>query len=54
MNTGKYVDAEGITRWSTDKKYTKEEQKQQRDEFLKEANSGKQICLTDLMINHGM
>lgn len=52
--TGKYTDKDGVIRWNTNKKYNKKEQAQQRDEFQNEADSGKVICLTDLMINHGM
>lgn len=43
-----------VVRFNTNKKYTKDELKKQREDFSKLANSGKQICLTDLMINHGM
>lgn len=43
-----------IIRWDTNKKYTKEELKQQREEFEEQAQKGKKICLTDLFINHGL
>lgn len=43
-----------VVRWRTDRNYTKEELKAQREEFSREAESGKMICLTDLMINHGL
>jgi len=43
-----------VVRWKTDKKYSKEELKQQRKEFTKAAEAGKMLCLSDLMINHGM
>jgi hypothetical protein len=43
-----------VIRWDTKKKYTKEELKKQREQFVKQAKNGKVICLTDLMINHGM
>ena len=54
MNTGKYIDKDGGVRWKTDKQYTKEEKAQQREEFAKEAKCGTRLCLTDLMINHGI
>ena len=54
VNAGKYTDKDGVVRWLTDRKYTKEEQKEQRAAFMKDADEGKVICLTDLMINHGM
>lgn len=43
-----------IVRWDTKKKYSKKELEQQRKEFTEKAKEGKVICLTDLMINHGM
>ncbi len=54
VDAGKYIDKDGVVRWLTDRKYTKEEQKKQRTDFVNEAEAGKQICLSDLMINHGM
>jgi len=49
-----YIDKDGVTRWDTNKKYTKKELKQQREEFEKVTDSGAQLCLSDLMITHGM
>ncbi len=54
VDAGKYTDKDGIVRWATDRPYTKEERRKQRADFVKDAEDGKQICLTDLMINHGM
>ncbi len=45
---------QSVIRFKTDRKYTQAELAQQREEFDKEAKAGKVICLSDLMINHGM
>ena len=52
--TEKQKDGSDLVRWKTDKKYTKSELEQQRNEFESAAKSGKVICLSDLMINHSM
>lgn len=52
--TEKLKDGSEVVRWDTSKKYTKEELKKQREEFLKTAKAGKLLCLTDLFANHGM
>lgn len=55
---GKYSetgrDGREVVRYATKGRYTKEEQAAMRDDFVKEAKAGRQICLSDLMINHGM
>lgn len=43
-----------VVRFDTNKKYTNEELEAQREQFSKDADAGKVICLTDLFINHGM
>lgn len=54
METGKYLDEDGSVRWKTDRQYSEEERKKMRDEFQEEAKKGKLICISDLMINHGL
>jgi len=54
MYVKKEKDGSETVRWDTNKKYTKAELGQQRQEFEDAAKSGEVLCLTDLMINHGM
>ncbi len=54
MKIEKDNQGQNVVRWDTKKKYTKEELKKQRKEFEQEAKKVSLICLTDLMINHGM
>ena len=61
MKTGRYVKESNVAgkieetvHFDTTKKYTKEELKAQRNQFSEDAKAGKVICLSDLMINHGM
>ena len=51
IENGKTIET---VRFDTTKKYTQRELKTQREQFSKDAQAGKIICLTDLMINHGM
>ena len=43
-----------VVRWDTKKKYTKQELEKQREEFSNLAKQGKKLCISDLMINHGL
>ena len=55
---GKYTetmpDGRELVRYATNGRYTNEQLEAQRQDFEKEARAGKLICLSDLMINHGM
>ncbi len=53
--TGKYVDKDGVVRYDyKNRKFTPEQLKAQREDFEKEAEKGKKICISDLMCSHGM
>jgi len=59
--TGKLVSVEKngpenrvIISWDTKRKYTSEQKAKQREEFTKAAQDGQLICLSSLMITHGM
>ena len=61
MNNGRYVQeysergkVKEVIRYNTNKKYSKQELEVQREQFEKDAKAGKVLCLSDLMINHGM
>lgn len=54
VNTGKYIGKDGVIRYDYKKKYTKEQLKAQREDFEKEAQTGKMICISDLMCSHGL
>jgi len=61
MDTGKKVTVEKIGHeyrtvigWDTEMKYTEDEKKQQRAEFIREAKEGHVINLSSLMITHGL
>lgn len=43
-----------VLRFKTNKKYSKKERAEQWKEAEKAIHQGKQICLSDLMINAGM
>jgi hypothetical protein len=53
---GRYeeIDKEGqmVVRFDTKREYTKEELKEQREQFVKDAKAGKVICISDLMGTH--
>lgn len=56
---GKYFetdksDGQKVVRYDTKAKYTKKELEAQRADFEREAKAGNRICISDLMINHGM
>ena len=59
--TGMFVNVEKVggevrtvVGWDTKKKYTKAQLAKQRDEFIKKAEEGHVINLTDLFSTHGM
>ena len=60
MKTGRYIvkeaDGSETVRFETRNKeqYTKLDLAAQRAQFVKDAKAGKIICLSDLMITHGM
>jgi len=58
MTNGKKIvktkEGKDLVTYDTDREYTKEELKQQREDFAKEAKDGQLIDLTALFINHGL